>query len=58
MVLAQGSADFIAAGQTVRFLYCVPDARFNILPFAGHAAQADVPKRVADLVRDTAARAA
>jgi pimeloyl-ACP methyl ester carboxylesterase len=58
VLLAQGSADLIAAGQTARFLTCVADARFRVLPFAGHAAQADVPERVAELVRDTAARAA
>jgi pimeloyl-ACP methyl ester carboxylesterase len=58
VMLAQGSADFIAAGQTARFLTCVTNARFSILPFAGHAAQADVPERVAELVHDTAARAA
>jgi pimeloyl-ACP methyl ester carboxylesterase len=58
VMLAQGSVDLIAAGQTARFLACVTDARFRILPFAGHAAQADVPERVAELVYETAARAA
>jgi pimeloyl-ACP methyl ester carboxylesterase len=58
VLLAQGSVDFIAAGQTARFLTCVPTARFRVLPFAGHAAQADVPERVAELVHDTAVRAA
>jgi pimeloyl-ACP methyl ester carboxylesterase len=57
VLLAQGSLDFIAAGQAPRFLACVTDARFSLLPFAGHAAQADVPERVAELVQDTAARA-
>ena len=55
VMLAQGSVDFVAAGQTARFLTCVTNARFSILPFAGHAAQADVPERVAELVHDTAA---
>jgi pimeloyl-ACP methyl ester carboxylesterase len=57
VLLAQGSLDFIAAGQTARFLACLTDARFSILPLAGHAAQADVPERVVQLVHDTAARA-
>jgi pimeloyl-ACP methyl ester carboxylesterase len=56
VLLAQGGADWIAAGQTVRFLAEVPGARFRLLPFAGHAAQEDVPALVARLVRDTAAR--
>jgi pimeloyl-ACP methyl ester carboxylesterase len=58
VLFAQGSVDFIAMGQTVRFLTCVANARFRVLPFAGHAAQADVPERVAELVRATVARAA
>lgn len=58
VLLAQGSADLIAAGQTVRFLAYIPGARFLVLPFAGHAAHADVPEQVAALVRTTAARAA
>jgi pimeloyl-ACP methyl ester carboxylesterase len=58
VLLAQGSADLIAAGQTIRFLACVPGARFTVVPFAGHAAQADAPEQVAALVNATAARAA
>ena len=58
VLLAQGSLDIIAAGQTIRFLPQLPHARFCVLPYAGHAAQGDVPERVAQLVRDTAARAA
>jgi pimeloyl-ACP methyl ester carboxylesterase len=56
VLLAQGALDLIATGQTVRFLVCVPDARFRIMPLAGHAAQADSPDLVAALVRATAAR--
>jgi pimeloyl-ACP methyl ester carboxylesterase len=58
VLLAQGSADGVAAGQTVRFLSQVDDARFCVLPWAGHAAQADVPAQVAQLVGVTADRAA
>ena len=55
VLLAEGSADLIAAGQTIRFLACVPGARFTVVPFAGHAAQADAPESVAALVSATAA---
>jgi pimeloyl-ACP methyl ester carboxylesterase len=58
VMLAQGSVDLIAAGQTIRFLPFISSAHFHVLPFAGHAAQGDVPALVADLVHDTAARAA
>jgi pimeloyl-ACP methyl ester carboxylesterase len=58
VMLAQGSADLIAAGQTVRFLACISGSRFHLLPFAGHAAQGDVPERVAELVQDAADLAA
>jgi pimeloyl-ACP methyl ester carboxylesterase len=58
VLLAQGTCDLIAGGQTVRYLACVPGARFVVLPFAGHAAQGDVPEQVAMLVRTTAARVA
>jgi pimeloyl-ACP methyl ester carboxylesterase len=57
VTLAQGSADFVNGGQTVRFLPLVPTARFALLPCSGHAAQGDAPQRVAQLVRATAARA-
>ena len=58
VLLAQGSADFVAAGQTMRFLPQIRGSRFHVLPWAGHAAQGDAPSHVADLVRQTAARAA
>jgi pimeloyl-ACP methyl ester carboxylesterase len=58
VLLAQGSADGVAAGQTVRFLWQVPGAQFCVLPWAGHAAQGDVPAQVARLVAVTADRAA
>jgi pimeloyl-ACP methyl ester carboxylesterase len=58
VLLTQGSADWVAAGQTARFLTQVGGAHFRVLPFAGHAAQGDAPRRVAQLVGDTAALAA
>ncbi len=56
--LAQGCADGLAAGQTIRFLSQVDRARFSLLPWAGHAAQGDVPAQVAQLVTDAAHAAA
>ena len=58
VLLAQGSADGVTAGQTIRFLSQVEGARFRVLPWAGHAAQGDVPAQVARLVGVTADRAA
>ena len=58
VLLTQGSADLVAAGQTPRFLPQIPGARFRVLPWAGHAGQGDAPAQVASLVRETAARAA
>jgi len=58
VLLAQGGLDWVAAGQTVRFLATTPSARFRLLPLAGHSAHEDVPRQVAQLVRQTAARAA
>jgi pimeloyl-ACP methyl ester carboxylesterase len=57
VVLAQGSADLLAAGQTPRFLAQIPHATFRLLPCAGHAAQADVPELVAHFVISAAAQA-
>ena len=57
VLLVQGAADWVASGQTARFLAQVSRAQFRILPWAGHAAQGDVPAQVAQLVRETAARA-
>jgi pimeloyl-ACP methyl ester carboxylesterase len=58
VLLVQGAGDWVAAGQTVRFLPCIADARFRLLPFAGHAAHGDLPGHVVDLVHETVARAA
>jgi pimeloyl-ACP methyl ester carboxylesterase len=58
VLLAQGVGDWVAAGQTVRFLPCIADARFRLLPFAGHAAHGDRPLDVVDMVHETTARSA
>ncbi|MGY1814309.1 alpha/beta fold hydrolase [Blastococcus sp. SYSU D00820] len=57
VTLVQGTADWIASGQTVRYLPLVPGSRFRPLLAAGHAPQSDRPGTIADLVRETAARA-
>jgi pimeloyl-ACP methyl ester carboxylesterase len=57
VVLAQGTADLIAGGQTPRFLAFVPGSRFRPLVGAGHAPQSDAPGAILRLVRG-AARAA
>ena len=57
VVLAQGSADLIAAGQTPRYLAAIPGARFVPLVGAGHAPQSDVPEAIVALVQETTALA-
>jgi pimeloyl-ACP methyl ester carboxylesterase len=57
VVLAQGTADLIAGGQTPRYLPAVPTARFVRLPKAGHAPQSDVPDVIIGLVREVTAAA-
>ncbi len=57
VTLVQGAADWIASGQTVRYLPLVPGARFTPLLAAGHAPQSDRPATIARLVLDTARRA-
>jgi pimeloyl-ACP methyl ester carboxylesterase len=56
VTLVQGAADWIASGQTVRYLPLVPGARFRPLVMAGHAPQSDRPATIARLVRETADR--
>jgi pimeloyl-ACP methyl ester carboxylesterase len=51
VLLAQGTADLIAAGQTPRYLAAVPTARFVPLLGAGHAPQSDTPDAILQLVR-------
>jgi pimeloyl-ACP methyl ester carboxylesterase len=58
VTLAQGAADWIASGQTVRYLPLVPGSRFRPLVWAGHAPQSDRPRTVVRLVEETAGRAA
>ena len=58
VLLAQGTADWIASGQTVRYLPLVPGSRFRPLLAAGHAPQSDRPATIVRLLEQTAARAA
>ena len=55
VVLAQGTADLVAVGQTPRYLATIPGARFVPLLGAGHAPQSDVPEAILKLVGDTTA---
>ena len=57
VVLAQGTADVIAVGQTPRFLAAVPTARFVPLLGAGHAPQSDTPDAILQLVHQATAAA-
>jgi pimeloyl-ACP methyl ester carboxylesterase len=58
VLLVQGTADWIAMGQTVRYLPVVPRSRFRPLLVAGHAPQSDRPETIVRLVEQTARRAA
>ena len=58
VLLVQGTADWIAMGQTVRYLPLVPRSRFRPLLAAGHAPQSDRPDTIVRLVEQTARRAA
>jgi pimeloyl-ACP methyl ester carboxylesterase len=58
VILAQGTADLLAAGQTPRYLAAIPTARFAPLLGAGHAPQSDVPETILRLVREATAAAA
>ena len=51
VILAQGTADVVAARQTPRYLTAVPTARFVPLLGAGHAPQSDTPDAILQLVR-------
>jgi pimeloyl-ACP methyl ester carboxylesterase len=57
VLLVQGTADWIACGQTVRYLPLVPRSRFRSLMAAGHALQSDRPRTIVRLVEETARRA-
>lgn len=51
VVVAQGWLDLIGSGQTPRYTPLIPDARFVLLPIAGHAPQSDTPQTIIELVR-------
>jgi pimeloyl-ACP methyl ester carboxylesterase len=58
VVLAQGTADLVAVGQTPRFLAGIRGARFVPLYGAGHAPQSDAPDAILGLVSASTAAAA
>ena len=58
VVLAQGTADLVAVGQTPRYLAGIPKARFVPLLGGGHAPQSDTPAAILALVRAAGAAAA
>jgi pimeloyl-ACP methyl ester carboxylesterase len=55
VLLVQGTADWVAMGQTVRYLPLIPRSRFRPLLAAGHAPQSDRPDTIVRLV-DRAAK--
>lgn len=57
VILAQGTADLVAVGQTPRYLAAIADARFVPLVGAGHAPQSDTPAAILALVREATAAA-
>jgi pimeloyl-ACP methyl ester carboxylesterase len=56
VTLVQGTGDWVASGQTVRYLPLIPGARFSPLLMAGHAPQSDRPATIARLVQRAAER--
>ncbi len=58
ILFVQGTADWIAMGQTVRYVPLVPRSRFRPLLAAGHAPQSDRPDTIVRLVERTAKLAA
>jgi pimeloyl-ACP methyl ester carboxylesterase len=58
VTLVQGVADWIASGQTVRYLPLIPASRFIPLLWAGHAPQSDRPATIVRLVEEAVAGAA
>ena len=57
VLLVQGTADWVAMGQTVRYLPMIPRSRFRPLLAAGHAPQSDRPETIVRLVERTAQQA-
>jgi pimeloyl-ACP methyl ester carboxylesterase len=58
VLLVQGAADWVAMGQTVRYLPLIPRSRFRPLLAAGHAPQSDRPDTIVRLVERTVRQAA
>ena len=58
VTLVQGVGDWVASGQTVRYLPLIPGSRFRPLLMAGHTPQSDRPAAIVRLVQETAARTA
>ncbi len=58
VLLVQGTADWIAMGQTARYLPLIPRSCFRPLLAAGHAPQSDRPETIVRLVERTARQAA
>ena len=58
VILAQGTLDMIASGQTARYLGGIAGARFVPLVGAGHAAQSDTPGAILQLVHRATTAAA
>ena len=56
VLLAQGTADWIASGQTPRFLLAVPGSQFRPLSGGGHAPQSDMPAMIVRLVHEATGR--
>jgi len=56
VTLVQGVADYVASGQTIRYLPLIPRSRFSPLLLAGHAPQSDRPETIVRLVSETAGR--
>ena len=57
VTLVQGVADWVASGQTARYLPLVPGSRFVPLLWAGHAPQSDRPRTIVRLVEEAARKA-
>ena len=57
VTLVQGVADWVASGQTVRYLPLVPGSRFVPMLWAGHAPQSDRPRTIVRLVEEAVRRA-
>jgi pimeloyl-ACP methyl ester carboxylesterase len=52
VVLAQGTRDLLAGGQTPRYLLLVPGSRFEPLFRSGHAPHSDTPDEIVRLVHE------